>query len=63
MKKEVVAFICDNCGAETTAKGSVLPLHWVTILYILHHGKKEKVDLCKDCREAVETALGERRTK
>lgn len=63
MKKEVVEFTCDNCGADATAKGSKLPLHWVTILYILHHGKKEAIDLCKDCREAMENALAERRTK
>jgi hypothetical protein len=63
MKKEVVAFICDNCGTEKETNDSVLSFHWVEVQYRLHYGSVEKVDLCDDCREAFEKALEKRRTK
>lgn len=61
MKKEVVEFTCDNCGADATTKDSKLPFHWVTVLFMLHYGSAEAIDLCDDCREAFEKALAERR--
>lgn len=63
MEKEVVEFICDNCGAEERTNSSVLPFHWVEVQYRLHYGTLETVDLCDDCRDAFAKALDERRTK
>jgi hypothetical protein len=61
-QKEVISYICDNCGAEEVTKNSELPFHWVEVQYRLHYGTIEKVDLCDDCREAFDKALEERRS-
>jgi hypothetical protein len=63
VEKEVVEFICDNCGAQEKTDKSELPFHWVTVTYVLHYGTKEQIDLCDDCRDAFEKALEERRAK
>lgn len=63
MKKEVVEFICDNCGIEGVSNDAELPFHWVAVTMRLHYGSQEKIDLCDDCREAFEKALEVRRTK
>lgn len=62
-QKEVVSYICDNCGLEDDTNNSELPFHWVEVHYRLHYGTLEKVDLCDDCRDAFMKALEARRTK
>jgi hypothetical protein len=61
-KREVVTFICDNCGAETDqAIGPFLPIGWVEIQFTENLKAKESVQACQQCTDAVAKALSERR--
>jgi hypothetical protein len=68
VKKKVVEFICDNCGAEdkpqeTSTVENPLPELWVRVQMAWNFGVHEPVELCGDCRSAFANALLERRTK
>lgn len=61
-KREVITFICDNCGAESDLEdGQILPTGWVDILFTENGQANEPVQACQLCTDAVAKALAERR--
>jgi hypothetical protein len=62
MHKEVIEFICDNCGEEDIAEVDViLPKQWVTVQMTMDHNLLDPIDLCGHCRAALDEALKKRR--
>ena len=60
-RKEVITFICDNCGAEATADGEpIMPTGWMDIVFT-HNHTLEDVQVCTQCTDAVAKALAIRR--
>lgn len=61
-KREVICFICDNCGAEAEPEeGQLLPTGWTDIQFTQNHEANEPVQACELCTDAVAKALAERR--
>jgi hypothetical protein len=61
-QREVITFICDNCGVETDhADGQLLPTGWVEIQFTENLKANEPVQACELCTDAVAKALAERR--
>lgn len=73
MKKEVLEFTCDNCGAQgdpldvtkhpDIVKRVPFPIGWVGILRIGNNGPSGKMLLCRDCDKVVDDALRRRRKR
>lgn len=66
--KEVIVYICDNCGAEEEPETGIdhkhpLPKGWIQVTYTTNENWLEEVQICKPCRKAFETALSRRRSK
>jgi hypothetical protein len=66
-KKQVVEFICDNCGAEGEPEDmryveNPLPVLWARLQMTWNHGHYEAVDICGDCRNEIAEALLRRRS-
>lgn len=66
MRKEVVEFICDNCGHEAVAEDiktvvDPLPKNWVEIFFKTNSEALEPVQTCELCKDAVAKALFDRR--
>lgn len=63
MKKEVIAFTCDNCKDTKTvdkSEGKDLPEGWGDIIMQINGHPAHTLDLCTLCVIAVGNALGER---
>jgi hypothetical protein len=61
-QREVITFICDNCGGEDDLKeGQILPTGWMEILFTENSQANEPVQTCQLCTDAVAKALAERR--
>jgi len=61
-KREVISYICDNCGHEAPVEdGQILPKGWVDIQFTENMHSNEPVQACELCTDAVAKALAERR--
>jgi hypothetical protein len=64
MKRTIITYECDNCGAESTpevmAKKNPIPANWVALDIIGNHGSDTDMLICDDCDAAVKKALKKR---
>ena len=61
-RKEVITFICDNCGAEASPGDKpILPTGWTDIVFTQNQAL-EDIQVCELCTDAIAKALAERRS-